>query len=79
MFGLVYICERLKIFYKETLLFSGTNYPTINLFSSDVCNIKLTLDDWSICGNRWWKKWKKNDFLQCNIKLTLNEWSICEK
>ena len=45
------ICERLKIFYKTTLLFSGTNYPTANLFFSDVCNIKMTLDDWSLCGN----------------------------
>lgn len=45
------ICERLAIFYKTTLLFSGTNYPTANLFFSEVCNMKLILDDWYLCGN----------------------------
>ncbi|KAF7145491.1 hypothetical protein RHSIM_Rhsim04G0132300 [Rhododendron simsii] len=43
------ICERLEIFCKVTLLFSGTSYPTSNLFFSDVCDIKVTLSEWAIC------------------------------
>ncbi|KAH7860858.1 hypothetical protein Vadar_018820 [Vaccinium darrowii] len=44
------ICERLEIFYRVTLLFSGTSYPTSNLFFPDVCDIKLTLTEWASCG-----------------------------
>lgn len=45
------ICARLEIFYKATLLFSGTKYPTSNMLFADVCDIKIRLDEWSICGN----------------------------
>ncbi|KAI8527818.1 hypothetical protein RHMOL_Rhmol12G0103800 [Rhododendron molle] len=44
------ICEILKIFYKVTLLFSGTTYPTFNLFFPDVCDIKVRLSEWVCCG-----------------------------
>ncbi|KAF7140300.1 hypothetical protein RHSIM_Rhsim06G0070300 [Rhododendron simsii] len=44
------ICERLEIFYKVTLLFSGTTYPTSNLFFPDVCDIKVRLSEWVCCG-----------------------------
>ncbi|KAF7121304.1 hypothetical protein RHSIM_Rhsim13G0141600 [Rhododendron simsii] len=44
------ICERLEIFYKVTLLFSGTTYPTSNLFFPDVCDIKVKLSEWVCCG-----------------------------
>lgn len=44
------ICERLEVFYKVTLLFSGTSYPTSNLFFPDVCDIKVTLSEWACCG-----------------------------
>lgn len=44
------ICKRLEIFYKVTELFSGTKYPTSNLFFANVCTIKLELDKWTYCG-----------------------------
>ncbi|KAG5548853.1 hypothetical protein RHGRI_014269 [Rhododendron griersonianum] len=44
------ICERLEIFYKVTLLFSRTTYPTSNLFFPDVCDIKVRLSEWVCCG-----------------------------
>ncbi|WVZ62887.1 hypothetical protein U9M48_012579 [Paspalum notatum var. saurae] len=37
----------LKRFYDLTELFSGTLYPTANLFYRGFCEIKLLLDDWS--------------------------------
>ncbi|KAI8555417.1 hypothetical protein RHMOL_Rhmol05G0173200 [Rhododendron molle] len=44
------ICERLEIFYKVTLLFSGTTYPSSNLFFPHVCDIKVRLSEWVCCG-----------------------------
>lgn len=40
------ICKKLEIFYKATKLFSGKNYPTSNLFFSEICDIKLRLHEW---------------------------------
>ncbi|KAG2540024.1 hypothetical protein PVAP13_9NG518114 [Panicum virgatum] len=37
----------LKKFYDLTELFSGTLYPTANLFYRGFCEIKILLDDWS--------------------------------
>ncbi|KAG5531998.1 hypothetical protein RHGRI_026573 [Rhododendron griersonianum] len=45
------ICERLKVFYEVTLLFSGTSYPTSNLFFKSVCEIKMKLSEWVLCEN----------------------------
>ncbi|WKA08910.1 hypothetical protein VitviT2T_026593 [Vitis vinifera] len=45
------ICERLKLFYNITKLFSGRNYPTANTFFIKVCEIKEALYDWLICSN----------------------------
>ena len=45
------ICERLQIFHKDIELFSGTKYPTSNLFSPKVCEIKLELSKWVECEN----------------------------
>ncbi|WKA08905.1 hypothetical protein VitviT2T_026588 [Vitis vinifera] len=45
------ICERLKLFYNITKLFSGQNYPTANTFFIKVCEIKEALYDWLICSN----------------------------
>ncbi|KAK9984027.1 hypothetical protein SO802_033552 [Lithocarpus litseifolius] len=42
------ICERLALFYKVTKLFSGTLYPTANLFFPKVCEIKIALNSWFI-------------------------------
>lgn len=40
------LCDRLKIFYNVTELFSGTKYPTTNLFFPKICEIKLALRKW---------------------------------
>ena len=40
------ICERLVMFHKVTELFSGTSYPTANLFFPKVCEIKIALNSW---------------------------------
>ena len=45
------ICGRLQIFHKVTELFSGTKYPTSNLFFPKVCEIKLELSKWVECEN----------------------------
>ncbi|KAL4554081.1 hypothetical protein LXL04_039788 [Taraxacum kok-saghyz] len=47
------LCERLKIFYSVTELFSGTKYPTTNLFFPKICEIKLSL-----------KKWDNSNFIE---------------
>ncbi|CAL1406040.1 unnamed protein product [Linum trigynum] len=44
------ICTRLEMFYKATNLFSGTKYPTANLCFPVVCEIKVALDQWRVCG-----------------------------
>ncbi|CAI0388952.1 unnamed protein product [Linum tenue] len=44
------ICDKLKIFYQATLVFSGTKYPTANLFFPIICEIKLALKQWADCG-----------------------------
>ena len=40
------ICERSAVFYKVTELFSGTSYPTNNLFFPKVCEIKIAMNSW---------------------------------
>lgn len=37
------ICERLEVFYDVTNLFSGTEYPTANVYFPKVCEMKLAL------------------------------------
>ncbi|RVW94116.1 Zinc finger BED domain-containing protein RICESLEEPER 2 [Vitis vinifera] len=44
-------CERLKLFYNITKLFSRRNYPTANTFFIKECEIKEALYDWLICSN----------------------------
>ncbi|KAI8563870.1 hypothetical protein RHMOL_Rhmol03G0142700 [Rhododendron molle] len=41
------VCERLEVFYKATEVFSGTKYPTSNLFFAKVCRIKMALTEWA--------------------------------
>ncbi|TXG63631.1 hypothetical protein EZV62_010625 [Acer yangbiense] len=38
--------DNLRKFYEVTEMFSGTNYPTTNLFFLEVCEIRLSLSDW---------------------------------
>ncbi|KAG6518922.1 hypothetical protein ZIOFF_022408 [Zingiber officinale] len=40
------ISSKLEMFFDATELFSGTKYPTINLFFSTICDIKLAIGDW---------------------------------
>ena len=45
------ICQRLSLFYKVTEVFSGTSYPTANLFFPKVCEIKIVLNLWFTSTN----------------------------
>uniref|UniRef100_A0A7N0V7W0 hAT-like transposase RNase-H fold domain-containing protein n=1 Tax=Kalanchoe fedtschenkoi TaxID=63787 RepID=A0A7N0V7W0_KALFE len=40
------LCECLKTFYNATLQFSGSNFPTSNIFFPLICDISLKLKDW---------------------------------
>ncbi|KAF1895890.1 hypothetical protein Lal_00033953 [Lupinus albus] len=40
------ICQKLKLFYNVTLVYSGTLYPTANVLFPKICEIKLALVDW---------------------------------
>ncbi|CAN6696665.1 unnamed protein product [Malus baccata var. baccata] len=40
------ICEKLKLFYNVSELFSGTKYPTTNLYFPKICEIRLSLTRW---------------------------------
>ncbi|KAL4325625.1 hypothetical protein GQ457_11G026650 [Hibiscus cannabinus] len=41
------ICDKLKIFYDATEFFSGTDYPTINLFLPKIYDIRVSLRQWA--------------------------------
>ncbi|XP_042472454.1 zinc finger BED domain-containing protein DAYSLEEPER-like [Zingiber officinale] len=45
------IYSKLEIFFDATELFSGTRYPTINLFFSTICDIKLAIGDWLLLAD----------------------------
>lgn len=40
------VCNRLELFYNVTQLFSGTKYPTANMYFPIICKVKLTLNEW---------------------------------
>jgi hypothetical protein len=40
------LCNCLEIFYEATKLFSGSHYPTANLFFLEFCEINLKIIDW---------------------------------
>lgn len=40
------VCEKLKLFYELTELFSGTKYVSANIFFPKVCEIKLKMKEW---------------------------------
>ncbi|KAL8474964.1 hypothetical protein ACS0TY_031402 [Phlomoides rotata] len=44
------ICDKLKVFNSVTDLFSGTEYPTANLYFPKICEIKMSLKEWLCCG-----------------------------
>ena len=45
------VCDRLELFYNVTELFSGTRYPTANMFFLVICRIKMTLNEWLMSSN----------------------------
>ncbi|KAJ9541894.1 hypothetical protein OSB04_028400 [Centaurea solstitialis] len=45
------ICGKLQVFYKVTLMLSGTKYPTANIFIESVCEIRYSLSKWSGDGD----------------------------
>lgn len=50
------ICERLKVFYDLINLFSGTEYPTINIYFSRVCEMNFAFVEWFCFTNNVIKK-----------------------
>ncbi|CAN1317100.1 Putative AC9 transposase [Linum perenne] len=40
------ICSKLELFYEVTQIFSGSTYPTANLFFPKVCELKISLNSW---------------------------------
>nr|KAJ0189643.1 hypothetical protein LSAT_V11C800422610 [Lactuca sativa] len=45
------VCEKLKLFYQVTKKFSGSKYPTSNIFFHLICDMKLSLLSWKISQN----------------------------
>ena len=45
------VCDRLELFYNVTELFSGTRYPTANMFFPVICKIKMKLNEWLMSSN----------------------------
>ncbi|KAK1387618.1 Zinc finger BED domain-containing protein RICESLEEPER 2 [Heracleum sosnowskyi] len=45
------ICEKLKIFSNVIELFSGTKYPTANIYFPKVCLIKMKITEWLCSQN----------------------------
>ena len=43
------LSNNLKSFYNVIEIFSGTKYPTSNLFFIHICEIRLSLDSWLTC------------------------------
>ena len=43
--------EHLKSFYMLTEMFSGTKYPTANLFFPLICKLKLSINRWRTADN----------------------------
>ncbi|XXG81233.1 hypothetical protein AAC387_Pa09g1921 [Persea americana] len=47
----VNICKKLKLFFNVTKLFSGTTYPTANIYFPKVCEIKISLAECCLDSN----------------------------
>lgn len=41
------VCDRLLVFYEVTIMFSGSKYPTANVFFPSICEIGYYLRDWA--------------------------------
>ncbi|KAL4373548.1 hypothetical protein AHAS_Ahas05G0092800 [Arachis hypogaea] len=45
------LVDKLEVFYSVTELFSGTLYPTTNLYFPKVCEMRLNLNEWLLSPN----------------------------
>ena len=45
------VVERLRVFNDITLLFSGTEYVTANIYFIKICEIRKKIRQWSTCGS----------------------------
>jgi hypothetical protein len=45
------VVQRLKMFNDITAIFSGTNYVTANVQLLKICEAKMKIREWSVCGN----------------------------
>jgi F420-0:gamma-glutamyl ligase-like protein len=45
------VVERLRVFNDITVLFSGTDYVTANIYFTQVAEVRKKTRQWSICGN----------------------------
>ena len=54
------VCGRLKLFYSVTEMFSGTKYPTANIYFPKICEIRLALVEWLTCPIDYVRKMAKN-------------------
>ncbi|GJU04873.1 putative AC transposase [Tanacetum coccineum] len=46
------VCKKLEVFHNVTAIFSGTRYPTANLYFPKVCDIRLKLNEWLVSPNQ---------------------------
>ena len=45
------ICGRLELFHNVTEFFFGRKYPTTNMYSALVCELKIVLNEWSLSSS----------------------------
>jgi hypothetical protein len=45
------VVERLRVFNDITVLFSGTDYVTANIYFTQVAEVRKKIRQWSVCGN----------------------------
>ena len=45
------VCEKFKILGSVKELFSGTSYPTTELYFPEICEINLIISSWLTCPN----------------------------
>ncbi|KAI8538956.1 hypothetical protein RHMOL_Rhmol09G0143500 [Rhododendron molle] len=53
------ICECLKVFFKATCHFSGTCFPTSNVFFPEICKIQMQLNEWETSEYAFFFFWRK--------------------
>ncbi|KAG8363067.1 hypothetical protein BUALT_BualtUnG0007600 [Buddleja alternifolia] len=66
------ICERLKFFYRATEMFSGTMYPTSNVYFPNISYIKVKLDEWVKSPN-----WIVQDMAKKMLEKYDKYWETC--